>query len=168
MEYTEVETFYFEDDGSIPNNPDIPVLFYPAALKDKASQIENFFNENNWGNSWMNGIFDFHHYHSNTHEVIGVVKGSARLMIGGENGKQFEVTVGDVLVLPAGTGHKRLDSSPDFKVAGAYPDGMEYNTNTGKSEERPYALDEIKSVPLAKQDPVFGTDGPLLKKWGIK
>lgn len=168
MEYSEVKTLYFKDDGIIPNNPDVPVLFYPAALKGKASQAEEIFNKNNWGNSWINGIFDFHHYHSNSHEVLAVVKGTATVLIGGSNGQELEVSEGDVLVLPAGTGHKRIDSSQDFKVAGAYPDGMEYNTKTTNSEDRLQALDDIKKVPFPKQDPVFGTGGPLPKEWNVK
>jgi hypothetical protein len=77
MSNPEVKTFYFKDDGSIPNNPDLPVLFYPGALKEKAEQAEKIFNENNWLNSWTNGVFDYHHYHSNAHEVLGVMSGSA-------------------------------------------------------------------------------------------
>lgn len=168
MENSEVKTLFLKDDGIIPNNPDLPVLFYPAALKGKANQAEENFNKNNWGNSWTNGIFDFHHYHSNSHEVLAVVKGTATVLIGGPNGKELEVTEGDVLVLPAGTGHKRIESSPDFKVAGAYPDGMEYNTKTTNSEDRLQALDDIKKVPLPKQDPLFGTGGPLPKEWNVE
>ncbi|RFU63840.1 cupin domain-containing protein [Peribacillus glennii] len=162
---TEVKSFYLEDDGIIPNNPNLPVIFYPAALKGKGSQAEDIFHENNWGNSWMDGIFDFHHYHSNAHEALAVVKGTATVQIGGSNGKELQLSEGDVVVLPAGTGHKRIDSSPDFKVAGAYPDGKEYNTKTANGEDRLIALEDIKKVPLPKYDPLFGTEGPLLKLW---
>ncbi|OIK09771.1 cupin domain-containing protein [Bacillus sp. MUM 13] len=168
MDTIEVKTLFFSDDGNIPNHPSLPVLIYPGVLRDKAGQTESIFNRNNWGNSWQNGVFDYHHYHSNAHEVLGVMKGSATLMLGGENGKQIEVREGDVLVLPAGTGHKRLDASSTFKVAGAYPGGMDYTTKTGKSSERPHVLKEIQNVPLPDNDPVFGKDGPLMDHWNIR
>ncbi|PLT33948.1 cupin domain-containing protein [Bacillus sp. V5-8f] len=162
---SKVNFFYFEDDGVIPNNPNLPVLFYPAALEGKAAQAEEIFNQNNWGNSWVNGIFDFHHYHSNSHEALAIVKGTATVRIGGDKGMELQLSEGDVVVLPAGTGHKRIDSSPDFKVAGAYPDGMEYNTKTAHGEDRLLALDDIKQVPLPDHDPIYGTEGPLLNYW---
>jgi uncharacterized protein YjlB len=165
MDSSNVLIFYFEDDGTIPNNPDLPVLFYQGVLKDKAGEAEAVFNRNNWLNSWTNGVFAYHHYHSNAHEVLGVLRGNALLQIGGESGKKVEVHAGDIIVLPAGTGHKKLGASPDFKVAGAYPNGMSCNLKTGRKEERPAVLNEIKQVPLPEQDPVYGDQGPLIMQW---
>jgi uncharacterized protein YjlB len=165
MDSLNVVIFYFEDDGTIPNNPDLPVLLYQGALKDRAGQAEAVFNRNNWLNSWTNGVFGYHHYHSNAHEVLGVLRGNALLQIGGESGEKFEVHAGDVIALPAGTGHKRLGASPDFRVAGAYPNGMSYNLKTGSKVERSTDLAEIKQVPLPEQDPVYGDQGPLVIHW---
>ncbi|MBM7694191.1 uncharacterized protein YjlB [Peribacillus deserti] len=165
MEKLEVQTFMFEEDGTIPNNPSLPVIIYSGAFKGKESDIEKIFNKNNWLNSWTGGVFNYHHFHSNTHEVLGVIKGHARIKLGGEAGKEFDVTEGDVLVLPAGTGHINISSSPDFEVAGAYPDGMEHNLRTGKQEERIAAIEDIKQVPLPDKDPVYGVDGPLFESW---
>ena len=86
-------------------------------------------------------------------------------MIGGPSGDMIEVMAGDVIVLPAGTGHKCLESSNGFTVIGAYPDGMDYNMKYGKPGERPEVLEDIKRVPLPNEDPIFGGDGPLIKKW---
>jgi uncharacterized protein YjlB len=58
--------------------------------------------------------------------------------------------------LPAGTGHKRISASKDFKVAGAYPDGMEYNLRKASSFEIITARNEIKKVALPDGDPVYG------------
>lgn len=161
----DAQLFHFDDDGAIPNNPKLPVVLYSAVFKDELDRIQQVFEKHGWGNSWQGGVFDFHHYHSNTHEVLGVVSGSARLQLGGERGQNVEVTAGDVCVLPAGTGHKRLSASEDFLIVGAYPGGVEYNLKTGEPGERPYVLEDILNTPLPKADPVYGDVGPLLSAW---
>ncbi len=161
------QTFFFEDDGRIPNNPELPVILYDQAVDNPESTMESLFNKNQWLNSWTNGVFDYHHYHSNSHEVLGVISGEATLMIGGETGREIHVQSGDVIVLPAGTGHKRHRASSDFSVVGAYPDGMDYNTKYGKENERPEVLEEISKVPIPKTDPITGKEGPLLKEWHV-
>lgn len=165
MQNQNVDTLHFDESGAIPNNPDLPVLFYRGALKDNPAKAESIFNANNWKNSWEGGVFDYHHFHSNTHEVLGVVSGAATLIVGGESGQKIEVKPGDVLVLPAGTGHKRLNSSEDFRVAGAYPDGKDHNLKTDENNQRTQFLIEIKEVDLPSKDPVYGESGPLLSLW---
>lgn len=157
--------YFFKDDGVIPNNPTLPALVYRGVFKDTPEEIEETFNKHNWLNSWVNGVFDYHHYHSNTHEVLGVRSGSAKLKLGGEHGEELIVDCGDVLILPAGTGHIKITNSPDFKIVGAYPEGMDYNIKTGEQNERPQVLQDIKEVPFPKQDPVFGNQGGLLNSW---
>ncbi|QGQ99643.1 hypothetical protein EHS13_34660 [Paenibacillus psychroresistens] len=165
MKGLEVRSYYYEDDGKIPNNVDLPALLYVGALKEKPEQTEKIFNSHNWRNSWTNGVFRYHHYHSNVHEVLGSIRGSATLQLGGEQGDQVVVEAGDVLVLPAGTGHKRLSASSDFQVVGAYPEGMDYNLRRGLADERPEVLEEIRQVPLPLLDPIYGENGPLVEKW---
>lgn len=162
---SEVQFIHFEDDGAVPNNPRLPVIIYPAAFKGNPQEIEEVFNRNQWTNSWTGGIFDYHHYHSNTHEVLGVHSGSATIQLGGEQGQQFQVAVGDVAVLPAGTGHKLLESTEDFQVVGAYPEGAEPDKKMGNADERPRVLEDILDAPLPQYDPVQGEDGPLLTNW---
>lgn len=159
-----VEVFYFEDDGHIPNNPTFPVLIYRHAF-EQASDIEQTFHAHDWRNSWVDGIFDFHHYHSIAHEVIGILEGHATVQLGGPLGKTFTLTSGDVLLLPAGTGHKALDTSRHFRVMGAYPDGQDYDTLTGQTSERPENLQRISQVIRPKKDPVLGDHGPLFEHW---
>ena len=160
-----VQKLQFKDDGKIPNNPNLPVLFYKGAFRENPSAFEETFNENGWTNSWTGGVFDYHHYHSNTHEVLGVKSGTAEIRLGGEEGETVTVEPGDVAVLPAGTGHKKLDAGSGFQVVGAYPGGLSPNKKLGEPGDRPYALEQIAAVPVPEQDPVYGERGPLTEEW---
>ncbi|MEK4047682.1 cupin domain-containing protein [Paenibacillus sp. FSL H8-0048] len=155
----------FEPDGLLPNNQKLPVLLYKGVLRDHPEDTEQIFNANGWLNSWVNGVFPYHHYHSNAHEVLGVISGSASLQLGGDAGYTAEVEAGDVLVLPAGTAHKKLTATHDFRIAGAYPGGMDYNTRQANADDFAAALPEIREVPLPERDPVYGEAGPLLRLW---
>ena len=118
-------TFLFKDDGAVPNNPALPALVYKSAIDVAASQnpertIEKQFAANGWGRGqWRNGIYPFVHYHSTTHEVLGIARGRAKVRFGGERGEDVDLTAGDVVVLPAGTGHQCLWASSDVLVIGA-------------------------------------------------
>lgn len=160
----EVITLQFEDDGAIPNNPTFPVLIYKNAM-DSNDQLTEIINENQWGNSWVNGVFPYHHFHSNAHELLIVMQGEAQVRLGGEQGETVHAETGDVVILPAGTGHKRLDASSDFKILGAYPNGDTHDMCYGEQSERPQSLENIKSVPLPQSDPIYGKEGPLFEHW---
>jgi uncharacterized protein YjlB len=166
MQYT---TCYLRDDGRIPNHPTLPLLVYPLALAlsrgDPASIAETIFRRNRWGGLWRNGIYDFHHYHSTAHEALAIVRGDAVVQLGGEGGITLSLSAGDVLVLPAGTGHKRLSASRDLLVVGAYPPGQQWDLCRGEPGERPRVLDNIRATPLPETDPIFGRSGPLVECW---
>jgi uncharacterized protein YjlB len=159
----------FADDGAIPNNPTLPFLVYPGALKvlgdDPAATCEAMFAANDWGGCWRNGIYPFPHYHSTAHEVLGISRGEARVRFGGDVGMELVVGAGDVVVLPAGVGHQNLGASPDLLVVGAYPRGQRWDLCRGRPEERPQVLENIQRVPLPAADPVYGADGPLVEHW---
>jgi uncharacterized protein YjlB len=163
------KTITFKDDGSIPNNP-LPVLIYQQAVRldradDPAAVFEELFSANQWGSSWRNGIYPYVHYHSSIHEVLGIARGRGRVRLGGDKGQEFDIEAGDVLVLPAGTGHHKLMSSEDFLVVGAYPPAGEYDECRGSKAERDKALVSIPKVPVPDSDPVLGKDGPLPRAW---
>lgn len=162
------EQLNFKDDGIFPNSS-LPLLFYRQALAvdkdDPASTFEQHFARNDWTNSWRNGIYSFPHYHSTSHEVLGVYSGTARLSLGGEHGKNLEVRTGDVIVIPAGVAHQNIDASDDFGVVGAYPGGREWDLLRGSPGERPKADQNIAALPVPQNDPIYGTKGPLRQIW---
>lgn len=171
---TEPLTFTFVSDGSVPNNPTLPVVLYRgaidvAAARDPESAIEQIFMANGWGHHmWRNSIYPYTHYHSATHEALGIARGAARVRIGGAHGKDVELKAGDVVVLPAGTAHRRLSESQGFHVIGGYPADGRYDLCRGGQAEHDRVLPEITRVPLPQADPLFGADGPLLTLWQAK
>lgn len=166
---SEILTFFFQDDGAIPNHPTLPMLVYRGIFKpervDPAATAEMLFNNSGWQGTWRNGIFDYHHYHSTAHEVLALCRGRAEVRFGGEQGQTLTVQAGDVALLPAGTGHKRLSSSRDLLVVGAYPPGQTPDLRRGVAGERPQVLTAIQRVPLPQGDPVFGNEGPVFTIW---
>ncbi len=157
----------FKDDGKIPNSK-LPLILYKNAFKERGNQgaswLENRFAENNWTNSWRNGIYSFHHYHSTSHEVLGVYAGSALVHLGGEKGEKVDVEAGDIIIIPAGVGHKNLGSK-GLGVVGAYPDGRSWDLNRGYASERPKADENIAALPIPKADPLLGSKDGIVGIW---
>ncbi len=167
---TDPITYNFTDDGRIPNNPGLPLVLYRGGIDlagspDPEAVIEKTFAANDWGNMWRNGIYPYVHYHSMIHEVMGIARGRAKVRFGGENGEEIEITPGDVVILPAGTGHQCLEQSPTLVVIGAYPPSGKYNLCRGTRPDHAKAVLTIPKVPLPASDPVYGSDGPLIALW---
>ena len=158
----------FADDGTFPNSR-CPLLIYKAAVAPEETtpeRIEEMFAAGGWPPAWRYTVYPFHHYHSNTHEVLGIATGHARLMLGGPKGREFDVTAGDVIVIPAGVVHRQLSKSADFLVVGGYPAGSPSpDLLRGEAGDRPKADGRIAKVPLPKTDPVTGAEGPLTAHW---
>lgn len=160
-------TFTFADDGVFPNSR-LPLLLYRSAIasgKANAEAMERLFAGSDWPPQWRSGIYPFHHYHSTAHETLGVARGSARLMFGGPKGREVSVAAGDVVVIPAGVAHRRLEASGDFLVVGAYPPGMHWDLLKGEPGDRPPADRNIAAVPTPQSDPVEGRAGGLVTAW---
>ena len=150
-------TFRFKDDGIIPNHPQWPLVIYRGAVRlpddlDPAAVFEELFESNGWGDSWRDGIYDYVHYHSRIHEVLGIARGEGKVQFGGHRGRILTLKAGDVAVLPAGTGHQCLSASDDFLVVGAYPPSGTYDECTS-SEDHKRALTTISKVGTAAQGP---------------
>ena len=156
------QRIYLKKGQDVPNNPMLPVLLFrkvidPHAAK-KAETFEQKFRDNGWRGAWRDKIYDYLHFHSNAHEALGIAKGSADVELGGEDGRTVTLRAGDMIVLPAGTGHRRLNASADLLVVGAYPEGQaDFDIQTS-GRKTPH-------VELPRTDPFFGRDGPLMRLW---
>jgi uncharacterized protein YjlB len=162
--------FKLKRNKNFPNSR-LPVLIYKEGLqlpkqKNRAARIiETIFTRNGWSNCWSNGIYDFHHYHSITHECMAVSKGTVRIILGGPNGKSIQLEQGDVLILPAGVAHKRLRASKDFLCVGGYPQGKDYDMNYGLAAELNKTLSHIRKLSSPACDPLYGDKGFLKAYW---
>ena len=146
-----LEAWHAPPGEEIPNHPSFPVLLYRGV---NAPDVRALFAEHGWGGSWQNGVFDFHHFHSTSHEVLGVLAGEATIELGGPQGQAFEVSAGDVIVLPAGTGHRRATDRHGFQVCGAYPAGQEDYDLLRAADDA--ARERIRALPAPPDDPVGG------------
>lgn len=153
------ETFLLPAHQWVPNNPRLPVRIYRGvrggngALLD-AERLERRFAANGWPPQWRAGVYDYHHYHSTAHEVLGVFIGHARLLLGGPGGIEVKVQPGDVVLLPVGTGHCCLQASRDFQVVGAYPEGQDWDIQRAAPDEA--TRQRMASLPDPPRDPVNG------------
>src|SRR4051812_35242859 len=146
-----LETWKAPPGNVIPNHPRFEVLLYRGVDVGGARAL---FAEHGWGGSWVNGVFDYHHFHSTSHEVLAVIAGSATIELGGPQGQAFDVSAGDVIVLPAGTGHRRAAADGEFTVVGAYPHGQEDYDLLREADDA--ARERIAALGPPREDPVGG------------
>lgn len=155
--------------GWCPNNPLLPLLIYRSVQfedpLDLADWYEVRFASHRWQPLWRYTIYDYAHYHSTSHEVIGVYRGSASVCFGNRGGITAALYPGDVVVIPAGVSHQRLESTPSFHAVGAYPVGCEPDMRLGAPGELPEAETLIASLAVPGHDPIYGGHGPLWDEW---
>lgn len=165
----EPETLRLSRNAWVPNNDRLPVLIYHGGLDlsadDPASNFEELFRVNGWPPQWRNGIYDFHHYHSTAHEALAIARGQARVMIGGPGGHELNLSAGDVIILPTGTGHCRLQASDDFLVIGAYPPRQSWDICRSAPSQAERA--RMRTLPFPASDPLTGSGGALPKLWRL-
>ncbi|OCT53388.1 hypothetical protein CLCR_10898 [Cladophialophora carrionii] len=113
---------------------------------------------------WTYTMFSETHFHSNTHEVLSVVAGSAKCCFGGEENEgrvEPVLSQGDVVIVPAGVGHRLLEDYGGFQMVGSYPTGKTWDMCYGKAGEE-QQVKQIETLGWFKRDPVYGDDGPSL------
>lgn len=162
------EILVLVDNGLFPNSK-LPVLHYKKVLKlpklFAGRKVKRIFSRNNWGNNWKDGVYTFDHYHSITHEVLGVIKGSTTLQLGGEDGLKINVGKGDMLVIPAGVAHQNLGNEQQVICIGGYPEGKDFDMNFGKPGERPQTDANIAALKIPETDPLTGKNGSVPTIW---
>jgi uncharacterized protein YjlB len=142
----------------IPNS-DLPFLLWKDRLPRDARSGEaacQLFEHNGWTGSWIYTVYPFWHFHTRGHEVLACVAGEAVLGFGGDTGITASMQVGDVCVVPAGVGHKRVSASIDFRVAGAYPPGQEGDINSAGDLPDEVVEAALAKVALPQTDPITG------------
>lgn len=102
--------------GLIPNTSlqHKPLLIYRSALpSSSASAIEQHISSVGVVTpQWRYTMYSTSHFHSTSHEVLGIAHGKAKLCFGHEsNPERVEEVVGkgDVVVVPAGVAHRLLE-----------------------------------------------------------
>ncbi len=97
--------------------------------------------------------------------MLGIYIGSAVARHGGENGVTVTLNPGDVVIIPAGVGHKKLSASPGFGVVGAYPRGQQPDLCRALRSSCRRAAEQVARVLVPGRDPVHGPGGPMCEHW---
>jgi uncharacterized protein YjlB len=152
-----------------PETTSLPLIVYRGVLSAEgevaAELYEQLFTRNGWSGGWRDGIYPYHHFHANQHEVLGIARGRASVRFGGQKGALVAVRAGDVVVVPAGVSHCRERGSEDLLVVGAYPGGKAPDIHRGTPGDKPEVREKIGKAGLPPADPVFGRQGPLIRYW---
>lgn len=156
--------------GMTPNTSiqNKPLMIYHAAFGNKtsASAIESHLKSVGVVDpQWRYTMYSTSHFHSTSHEVLGIASGEARLCFGHEDNPDHVEAVlkaGDVVVMPAGVAHRLLDDlKGGFEMVGCYPKGCNWDMCYGKKGEEKNVAG-IKKLGWFERDPVYGDKGPAL------
>ena len=191
LETNSIERVFLAESDGMPNNGNLPLILYRAAVDldddEPERTFEKKFAQHGWGDGFRGDTFPFHHYHSVAHEVVGFARGKADIQFGGPTGPVRQVRAGDAVVIPAGVGHRRLDETPGFSSVGAYPPGQSpdlcvmsesdariarqrrdvgsLNLRVIGKEELQATKKDIADTALPETDPILGNSGPIMTIW---
>lgn len=96
--------FTIQENKPFPNST-LTVIYYPEIIADKlnredtSQKVLSFFEQNGYTNGWVGSIYTYHHFHSNTHEVLACISGDAEVQLGGPNAEIYSFKAGDVVLL---------------------------------------------------------------------
>ena len=150
--------------GDFPGSS-LPVVIYRKALPADPVAMLRRFAAQGWTNGWTNGIYDFDHFHSIAHEVLGIASGWVEVSLGAGAGPTLRLAAGDVIALPAGVAHRNMGAAADLLVAGAYDRGRDWDLRRGDPAEAASVRAAMAAVPLPRQDPVADGPGRLPALW---
>lgn len=153
--------------GGVPNSA-LPLVVWKGRLPGEAREGRAacaLYRRNGWSGTWVYTVYPFWHFHTHGHEVLGCVAGRARIGFGGDAGVVIDVDQGDVAVVPAGVGHRKMQATDDFLMAGGYPSGQQGNiVRPGELDDERIAA-EIRRVSLPETDPVTGLADGVVGVW---
>ena len=182
------EEHHYAPDGTVINSR-LPLLVYRNAVRpgpdgNLEAAMKQTFRRNDWLNNWTErGVYPYPHFHSTCHEVLGVVRGSMPLRLGGAGQEPMLFSAGDAIVVPAGVSHtafpeeqhRELGGTDDVLMVGGYPEGRDWDLMRDgevSDAEMRAALKRIMSQPIPRLDPVTGDamhnwrDAPTSVEWG--
>ncbi|MBN8941970.1 MAG: AraC family ligand binding domain-containing protein [Rhizobiales bacterium] len=162
-----VETHILRGNGRVPNSR-LPLLIYRGVVTGGPAAMEDELRRNAWPPDWHSGfgMYPRHHFHSDTHELIAVTRGTLTGRFGGHDGISAMLSAGDVVVIPAGVGHFGESITDDLRLTGAFPVGFGvHDFRLGYPDEYPRMAERARKVPIPATDPLFGPGGPLPEIW---
>ena len=162
-----IESHMLRGDGRIPNSS-LPLLIYRGVINSGPMEMEAMLRHFEWPPDWHSsfGMYPRHHFHSDTHELIAVTRGTLEGRFGGRGGIRATLTAGDIVVIPAGVGHFGERITEDLRLSGAFPLGFAiHDFRLGDPSEYARMVERSRRVPVPAFDPVYGADGPLTELW---
>lgn len=152
----------------MPNSP-LPLVIWKRQLAREDCSGEAvcaLYEKNGWTGTWIYTVYPFWHFHTRGHEVLTCVAGSATIGFGGDEGIRAEVEIGDVCVVPAGVGHRRLVAQDGFLMAGGYPPGQAGDIVRPGEMDVAQAIAAIDRLALPATDPISGSNADgLVALW---
>lgn len=153
------EQYWSKPSGMLPNSR-FPLLVYREGVAGGGDAVLARFRATGWLNNWRYpGVYTYPHFHSTTHECLGVASGWMEVEVFGRGGTRLRVTQGDVIVMPAGVSHCMVGHSDDVMMIGGYPEGRDWDNMQEehlREDARRAAVKRIMMLPIPSRDPVFG------------
>ncbi|MFD1941800.1 cupin domain-containing protein [Paradevosia shaoguanensis] len=154
------EAHWSKPRGMLPNSR-FPLLVFRNGIPGGGEEaVRERLRANGWLNNWRYpGIYTYPHFHSTTHECLGVATGWMEVELFGRGGLRMRVSAGDVVVMPAGVSHMMTGQSDDIMMIGGYPEGRDWDNvqeDHLTEELRRAAAKRIMMLPIPAKDPVYG------------
>ena len=97
--------------------------------------------------------------------MLGIARGRVTRAVRRRQGLRHHLGRGDVVVLPAGTGHRRIRASRDLFVVAPIPPAAAMTNRGRKRRTMRAGSAAIAKVKLPPKDPVYGAEGALGRLW---